>query len=692
MSSIAKPAAKRSRGEITMDPADERAINTIRCLAADTVQKANSGHPGAPMGCAPMAHVLWSSVMRYNPKNPAWPARDRFVLSNGHACALQYCMLHLTGYDLSIEDLKQFRQLHSKTPGHPEVHVTPGVEVCTGPLGQGITNAVGLALSEAHLAATFNKEGHKLVDNFTYVICGDGCLQEGISSEASSLAGHLGLGKLIVLYDDNHITIDGSTDLSFTEDVLARYAAYGWHTQHVPSGDADLAGLAAAIEAAKAETGRPSIIKVTTVIGFGSKNQGKEKVHGAPLGDEDISAIKTKFGFDPEEKFAVGDDVYAHYRGCGERGTAAEAEWNALFASYASAYPAEAAEFTRRMSGGLPDGWKDKLPTFPAGTKKATREHSETVINAIAGALPELMGGSADLTPSNKTLIKISHDFQKATPEGRYIRFGVREHAMAAVCNGMAAYGGLMPYCATFLNFCGYALGAVRLSALSDFRVLYVFTHDSIGLGEDGPTHQPIAMLNSLRAMPNMYVYRPADGTETSGCYAAAIEHKDKPAALALSRQGLPELEASSIENVAKGGYVCLETGESKAGADPDVVFIATGSEVEIAMNAAKMLDGVRARVVSMPCMELFLEQSAEYRASILPDSVPTVSVEAAALQGWEKFAHLNIGMTHFGASAPIKDVYADNGITPEAIAARVGKMLTYYASNPVPSLARPEF
>lgn len=686
-----------------MDPTETLAINTVRCLAADTVQKAASGHPGAPMGCAPMAHVLFGRVMNYNPANPKWINRDRFVLSNGHACALQYSMLHLTGYPVSMDDLKAFRQLSSITPGHPEVGVTAGVEVSTGPLGQGISNAVGIAIAEQHLGALYNRGDHTLIDHYTYVICGDGCLQEGVSSEASSLAGHLGLGKLIVLYDDNKITIDGPTDLSFTEDVLMRYEAYGWHTQSVEDGNNDVAGIQAAIEAAKAVADKPSIIKVSTLIGFGSAKAGSEKTHGAPLGADDIVGVKTRFGFDPEKSFYVPDEVYAFYKGAADRGAATEAAWASAFEAYSAAEPALAAEFTRRVNGDMPEGWKATMPTpAPTDKSKATREHSEASINALAAAFPELVGGSADLTPSNKTLIKTSHDFQRGSRDGRYFRFGVREHAMAAICNGMAAYGGMIPYCATFLNFCGYALGAVRLSALSHLRVLYVFTHDSIGLGEDGPTHQPIGMLWTLRSMPNMYTFRPADGVETSGCYAAAMELKHAPSAHALSRSGVPNLPTSSIEKCALGAYTVHQTGGA-AGAseskdtefDSDglqLVIAATGSEVGFSIAAADALAGKKVRVVSMPCLELYDAQSAEYKASVFPEGVPIMSVEAASICGWEKYAHVHIGMTEFGASAKGADAYKHFGFTPDQIAAKAAKVIDFYAANPVPSLSRPTF
>ena len=475
---------KKAEPADTVNSLEWRCVNYVRVLAADMVQQANSGHPGAAMGCAPIAHILWSKVMQYDPAEPHWANRDRFVLSNGHACALQYSMLHLTGYDLSLDDLKKFRQIDSKTPGHPEVGITPGVEVATGPLGQGLTNGVGLALATTHMAATFNRDGFRIVDSFVYVICGDGCMQEGITSEACSLAGHLGLGRLIVFYDDNKIQIDGSTDLAFTEDVTKRYEAYGWQTLHVEDADTDLAGLTAAIETAKRELNRPTLIKCTTTIGYGSSKQGTAGVHGAPLGHADLAAVKKAYGFEEDTYFTVPPDVSAAYLKCKAAGAKQHAEWKVTFAEYRKAHPELAAEFERRQSGKLPEGWRDSLPRYtPADKALATRQSSQLVLNKLCEAVPDMVGGSADLTPSNLTKFRGALDFQLATPEGRYIRFGVREHAMAAICNGMHAYSrGMIPFCATFLNFFGYAAGAVRVSALSEHGVLYIATHDSIGV------------------------------------------------------------------------------------------------------------------------------------------------------------------------------------------------------------------
>ncbi|MFM7219649.1 MAG: transketolase, partial [Nodosilinea sp.] len=538
---------------------EELCINSIRFLAIDAVEKAKSGHPGLPMGAAPMAFVLWDQFMRFNPKNPQWFNRDRFVLSAGHGCMLQYALLYLTGYDsVTLEDIKQFRQWGARTPGHPENFETQGVEVTTGPLGQGIANGVGLAMAEAHLAARFNKPDSTLVDHYTYVILGDGCNMEGVSGEACSLAGHLGLGKLIALYDDNHISIDGSTDISFTEDVAKRFEAYGWHVQHVEDGNTDLAGLGAAIATAKAVTDRPSLIKVTTTIGYGSPNrQNTAGIHGAALGAEEIQATRANLGWSYGE-FEVPADVLRHMGQAVDRGAQLQADWESTLAAYRTRYSQEAAEFERLLTGQLPADWVDALPTYtPADKALATRKNSEITLNALAPALPELIGGSADLTHSNLTELKISGSFQKGQYANRNLRFGVREHGMGAICNGIALHNsGLIPYCATFLVFADYMRAAIRLSALAQAGVIYVMTHDSIGLGEDGPTHQPVETIASLRAIPNLIVLRPADGTETSAAYKVAVEHRQTPTLIALSRQNLPNLPGASIEGVAKGAYV----------------------------------------------------------------------------------------------------------------------------------------
>lgn len=681
MKMVAPAEAKSNSG--AKAALERRCVNYVRVLAAEMVQAANSGHPGAPMGCAPMAQVLWNSVMSYDPADPSWPNRDRFVLSNGHACALLYSMLHLTGYAVSIDDLKKFRQLDSLTPGHPENDVTPGVEVSTGPLGQGIANGVGLAMAQAHLGATFNREGFSIIDNYTFVICGDGCMQEGISSEASSMAGHLGLGRLIVLYDDNKIQIDGSTSLAFTEDVGKRYEAYGWQVLTVHDGDSSLESLRIAIERAQADLFRPTLIKVATTIGFGSSKQGTAGVHGAPIGHADLAAMKTAFGFDEKEFFVVPDDVHQAYRAAGAAGTAKHAAWKALLAGYALKHPDLAAEFERRRSGAPPEGWRAALGELAFDKPLATRQSSQMVLNKLCELMPELVGGSADLTPSNLTKFKGAADFQAASPEGRYIRFGVREHAMAALCNGMQAYGFLRPFCATFLNFFGYAAGAVRVSALSHFGVIYIATHDSIGLGEDGPTHQPVEALLHLRATPNLLTIRPADATEVVGAYMLAIENSKRPTVIALSRQNCANLAASSADRVAQGAYVLAAPADGA----PQLVLVGTGSEVQTLEAAVPLLGGVRVQLVSMPCWELFDAQTDDYKRSVLPPGVPVLAMEALCAEGWSKYAHSVIGMRSFGCSAPAKEVQKRFGFTSENAAQKARELLQYYEGKAVPCL-----
>jgi len=553
-----------------------------------------------------------------------------------------------------------------------------------------MSNAVGLALGTAHMGATFNRDGFTLVDNFTFVICGDGCMQEGITSEACSLAGHLGLGRLIVLYDDNKIQIDGGTELAFTEDVMKRYEAYGWQTIHVEEGDVDLWALEKAIEEAKADLSRPTLIKVTTTIGYGSSKAGTAGVHGAPLGHTDLANVKKMYGFKEDEFFSVPSDVASAFGACKQAGAAKHAEWSSIFERYREAHPELAAEFERRQAGKLPEGWRDALPTWtPEDKPLATRQASQMVLNKLAEAVPELVGGSADLTPSNLTKFRGALDFQASTPEGRYIRFGVREHAMAAVCNGLAAWSpALVPFCATFLNFTGYALGAMRVSALSEHGVLYVATHDSIGLGEDGPTHQPVEALLNFRAMPNLLTIRPADANETSGAYMVAMEHRTCPTVIALSRQGCPNLSASTKEAVRFGAYV-LEG----ASPPPALVIVATGSEVAIALQAAAALEGTPVQVVSMPCWELFDKQSPEYKATIFPPSIPVLAVEALCAEGWCKYAHSVVGMTTFGASAPGKDLAKKFGFTPEHVSTKAKELLAFYSTKPEGApylLARP--
>ncbi|MBD2530852.1 transketolase [Nostoc flagelliforme FACHB-838] len=648
--------ATQSAKELSVE---ELAINSIRFLAVDAVEKAKSGHPGLPMGAAPMAFVLWDRFMKFNPKNPKWFNRDRFVLSAGHGSMLQYALLYLTGYDsVTIEDIKQFRQWESKTPGHPENFMTPGVEVTTGPLGQGIANGVGLAIAEAHLAAKFNKPDTKIVDHYTYVILGDGCNMEGISGEACSFAGHLGLGKLIALYDDNHISIDGSTDVAFTEDVSKRFEAYGWHVLHVQDGNTDLEAIAKAIEEAKSVTDKPSMIKVTTTIGYGSPNkQNTAGIHGAALGGDEIALTRKNLGWE-YEPFDVPQEALNHTRKAVERGAGYETEWNKTFADYKAKYPQEAAEFERYISSKLPDGWDKVLPTYtPEDKGLPTRKHSETCLNKLAAVLPELIGGSADLTHSNLTEIKGKGDFQKGEYQNPNIHFGVREHAMGAICNGIALHtSGLIPYGATFLIFTDYMRAAIRLSALSQAGAIWVMTHDSIGQGEDGPTHQPIETLASLRAIPNLLVFRPADGNETSGAYKIAIEKakQNAPSLLAFTRQNVPNLAGTSIEGVAKGGYTVVDSEGT-----PDIILIATGSELSLAVGAAEKLkaEGKKVRVVSLPSWELFEAQDAAYKESILPKAVTKrLSVEAASSFGWHKYVGTEgdcVSIDRFGASAP---------------------------------------
>ncbi|GCE64692.1 transketolase [cyanobiont of Ornithocercus magnificus] len=662
---------------------DTLCINSIRFLAVDAVNKSKSGHPGLPMGAAPMGYTLWHKFLRHNPKNPQWFNRDRFVLSAGHGCMLLYALLHLTGYDsVSIEDIKQFRQWGSKTPGHPETFETPGVEVTTGPLGAGISNAVGLAIAEAYLAAKFNKPGVKVVDHYTYAVMGDGCNQEGVASEACSLAGHLKLGKLIALYDDNRITIDGRTDLSFTEDVLKRYEAYGWHTQHVQDGNTDIDAITRAIEAAKEITDRPSIIKVTTTIGYGSPNKSDTAgVHGAALGEEEAALTRKQLGWD-YGPFEVPQEAYDHYRQAIERGTKLEAEWERTLAAYRSKYSDEAAEFERMLRGELPQDWDRNLPTYVPGDKGlATRKHSQICLGALGPTLPELIGGSADLTHSNYTDIKgETGSFQSKTPEKRYLHFGVREHAMAAVLNGIAYHNsGLIPYGGTFLVFADYMRGSMRLSALSELGVIYVLTHDSIGVGEDGPTHQPIETIASLRAIPNLLVFRPGDGNETSGAYKVAVRNRKRPSALCLSRQDMPNQANSSVEKVNRGGYILEDCG---GGGTPDLILIGTGTELDLCVQASRQLsaEAWKIRVVSMPCVELFEEQSNTYKEEVLPNAVrKRIVVEAAESFGWHRFIGLDgdsVSMSRFGASAPGGTCMEKFGFTVENVVAKARALL----------------
>lgn len=670
-----------------MSDINQLAIATIRLLAVDCVAKANSGHPGAPLGLAPAAHAVWKE-MKFNPKNPNWINRDRFVLSNGHACALLYAMLHLYGFDLSLDDLKQFRQLNSKTPGHPEAHEIPGVEVTTGPLGQGISNAVGLAIAQKQFAATYNKDDITLSDNFTYVFLGDGCLMEGVASEASSLAGHLQLNNLIAFWDDNKISIDGSTEVAFTENVMQRYESYGWHTITIPDGDHDLAAISAAIKEAKASS-KPTLIRLTTIIGYGSLAQGTHGVHGAPLKADDIKQLREKNGFNPDESFSVPQEVYDYYGELAAKNQELEKAWDAKLVEYKQKYPELGAELARRLAGDLPENWEASLPTYtPEDKPLATRKLSEMLLTKVCPVLPEVIGGSADLTGSNLTRTTDMIDFQPPSTglgdySGRYIRYGVREHGMGAIMNGIAAFGAnYKNYGGTFLNFVSYAAGAVRLSALSHMPVTWVATHDSIGLGEDGPTHQPIETLAHFRATPNLSVWRPADGNEVSAAYKSAFESKFTPHIIALTRQNLPHLAGSSIEKASKGGYTLI--GHE----NPDVIIVASGSEVSIAVDAAKSLEaqGTKAGVVSLPDFLTFDKQSLEYRMSVLPDNVPILSVEVMSSFGWSKYSHEQFGLNRFGASGKAGDLYKFFEFTAEGVADRALKTVQFYQGKPVRS------
>ncbi|MDQ4076838.1 MAG: transketolase [Chloroflexota bacterium] len=662
----------------------DRAINTIRFLAVDATNRANSGHPGLPMGAAPMAYVLWTQFMRYNPKNPYWFNRDRFILSAGHGCMLLYALLHLTGYeDMTMEQIKRFRQWKSITPGHPENFLADGVEVTTGPLGQGFANGVGMAIAEAYLAARFNQPGHEIIDHNIYAIVSDGDLMEGISQEAASLAGHLKLHKLIYLYDDNHITIDGRTTLTFTEDTAKRFEAYGWHVQQIDGMNLD--EVEAAIRAAQAEKERPSIIAARTIIGYGSPHMaGTADVHGKPLGEEEAELTRENLGW-PDERFYVPDDVLAHYREAIDRGQRWESEWQQRWEAYQAEYPDLAEELTRMLARELPEGWDEELPTYEVGSKsKATRAYSGEALNAIAPHLPELLGGSADLTGSTLTKLEGEEDFMPrewgGSYAGRNLYFGVREHAMGGIVNGMYLHGALLPYGATFLIFTDYMRAAIRLSALSRAHCIWVMTHDSIGLGEDGPTHQPIEQLPGLRAIPNLHVIRPADGNETSAAWRVAVARRDGPVLLSLTRQGVPVLEGTkekAWEGVDRGGYVLRESD-----GEPEIILIGSGSEVQHCVGAAELLEreGVRARVVSMPSLDRFLLQDEAYRNEVLPPHVRNrLAVEAAAPQSWYQVVGLDgdvIGLDRFGASAPGEVVMEELGFNVENVLEHAQKLL----------------
>ena len=662
---------------------DETCVNTIRFLAVDAVQKANSGHPGMPMGMASVAHVLWTRHLTYDAARPDWPDRDRFILSAGHGSMLLYAMLYLTGYGLTLDDLKTFRQLGSRTPGHPEYGATPGVETTTGPLGQGFGNAVGMAVAEAFLAATFNVAGQTVVDHYTYAIASDGDLMEGVAAEAASLAGHLGLGKLIVLYDDNLISLDGPTEMAFTEDRMARFAAYGWHTQAVSDAN-DLAALDAAIVAARADTAQPSIVAVRSHIGYGSPHrQDSAKAHGAPLGEDEVRATKENLGWPLEPTFRVPDDVLAFYRQAGARGAAVRAAWETRFAAWRAASPDAAQRWDRAFGRELALGWRDALPVYATGDPAvATRVVSGAVLNAVAPFAPTLIGGSADLASSNNTTINDAGVFGPGSYEGRNIWFGVREHAMASAANGMALHGGVIPYVATFFVFSDYQRPALRLGALTGAPVKYIFTHDSIGLGEDGPTHQPVEQLAILRATPNFLVVRPADANETVEAWRLALTHNDGPVALVLSRQNLPVIDRArygAASGLSRGAYI-LADGAGPV--DPDLILIATGSEVHLALEVHERLvsEGVRSRVVSMPCRTVFYAQDAAYREAVLPRRVEArLSVEAATTFGWGDVVGehgASIGLDRFGTSAPAGDLFATFGFTTEHVYQRARALL----------------
>ena len=654
---------------------DQLSINTLRLLAVDAVQKANSGHPGAPLGCAPMAYLLFHKLMKHNPANSKWADRDRFVLSNGHASALLYGTLFLAGYNVTLEDLKSFRQWKSRTPGHPERGDTDGVEVTTGPLGQGIAMAVGMAIAEKHLAAVYNRPGFEVVDHHTYAMLGDGDLMEGVSHEAASLAGTLGLGKLIFLYDDNLISLDGPTDLSYTEDALERFEAYHWHVQRVKDGN-DLAAIEAAIAAAKAETGRPSIIAVRTVIGYGSPKAGTNKVHGEPLGAEAVAATKKYFGFPEDQNFVVPDAALENWRKAVERGADFEAAWKKLFEGYRAANPELAAQFERTQKGALKAGWEKAIPSFPVDKAVATRNAGGMIMNAIAGIVPELFGGAADLTSSTKTIFKPGESFH-VDATARNVFFGVREFGMCAAVNGIAAHGGLIPFGSTFFIFSDYAKPAIRLAALMKVHSLFIFTHDTVALGEDGPTHQPVEQLMGFRAVPGLTDLRPADANETAAAWRLALE-RTGPCFFALSRQDLPVIDAAKHDvyaGVSKGAYVLQEAEK------PQIILIGVGSEVWPCLEAAKLLagEGIRARVVSFPSWKIFEEQSAEYKASVLPAGVPKLAVEAGSTLGWWKYVGSDgdvIGIDRFGASAPGKKVMEEFGFGADNIAAWAKKLV----------------
>lgn len=666
---------------MTQQSIEQLSINTIRTLSLDAVQEANSGHPGLPLGGAPMAYVLWTKFLKHNPKNPKWFNRDRFVLSAGHGSMLLYSLLHLTGYDsMPMKEIKNFRQWQSKTPGHPENHLTEGVEVTTGPLGQGFANGIGMALAAKHFAAVFNRDGFDVVDNYVYAICSDGDLMEGVSYESASLAGHLKLGNLIYLFDDNEITIDGGTNLTFTEDRTKRFEASGWHVQLVEDGN-DLNAIENAIREAQKVSDKPSIIRIKTIIGFGMPNEGTSDAHSDAIGDDGVAQTKRNLGWDEDKKFYVPDEVYAHFKESTDRGAKAERDWNELVDAYAEKFADEAKTFRLIMKNELPENWEDSLPSFENVESKATRVYSGEVINALADVIPNMLGGSADLAVSNKTDIKSSKPLQADSFEGRNIYYGIREHAMGSMMNGMALYGGTIPFGGTFLTFSDYMRPAIRLAALSELQTIYVFTHDSIGLGEDGPTHQSVEHVTALRAIPNLTVIRPCDAHEVREAYRIAIKNQHAPTALALSRQGVKVIDRekfASAEGTSKGAYILAEASNN----EPKIIIVATGTEVGLALDTREQLESenIPTRVVSMPCREIFYEQSSEYQNEVLPENITArLVIEAGVRLGWEGIIGKHgdaITVDKFGASAPANVVFEKYGFTVENAFEKAKKLL----------------
>lgn len=658
----------------------QKCIDTVRVLSADAVEKANSGHPGTPMALSPLGHMLWSEVMHYNPQNPEWVNRDRFILSCGHACMLQYSYLYLTGYEITLDDIKKFRQLHSITAGHPEYGLTPGIEVTTGPLGQGFANGVGMAIAQQYMAERFNQPDFNIFDYKIYVICSDGDLMEGVSAEAASLAGHLGLGNMIYFYDNNHITIEGDTDLTFDENVVKRFEAYGWHVQRLPDVN-DLDALSKAIENAQNETNRPSLIEVRSHIGYGSPNkQDSAAAHGSALGKDEVKLVKENFGFDPDKSFVIPNEVLDYYREAGKKSAKNEEDWNELYKNYRKRHPDLAKEYETITAGKLPDGWEGKLPTFEAGDKMATRKASGQTLNAIAEYFPQLIGGAADLAPSTDTNLNDYKSFSAKHRDGRNFHFGIREHAMGAVLNGMALSNYLIPYGATFLIFSDYMRPPLRLAAIMKIRPIMVYTHDSIGLGEDGTTHQPVEQLIGLRTVPNMTLIRPADANETAQAWRVAIKHNDGPVAIVLTRQGIPIIDQEKYgkaKELEKGAYIL-----SDSDGDPDIILIATGSEVHLILEAQEKLkeDGIKARVVSMPSWSLFDKQSAAYRESVLPKHIrKRLAVEAGSPVGWLKYVTDEgdvLGIERFGESAPGDEIMKEYGFSVENVVKRSKALL----------------